>query len=105
MATHPSILVGRIPWTERSLAPVHRVMKSQTWLSDFFHHSNWTNEQPGNTSFQFFKSSVLGNVPDLSPEVKKCWLNGYRGYTIEIELISSTRRIKDYFYEVGALLQ
>ena len=52
---------------------------------------------------QFFKFSVLGNVPDLSPEVKKCWLNGYRGYTIES--ISSASRIKDYFYEVGALLQ
>ena len=38
MATHCSILGGRIPWTEE---PVHRVTESQTQLSDFthMHHS------------------------------------------------------------------
>ena len=33
MATHFSILGWRIPWTEEPRAAVHRVTKSQTWLS------------------------------------------------------------------------
>ena len=34
MATHPSILAWKIPWTEDPGRPVHGVTKSQTWLSD-----------------------------------------------------------------------
>ena len=36
MATHPSTLVWKIPWTEEPCRPaVHGVAKSQTQLSDF----------------------------------------------------------------------
>ena len=36
MATHSSILVWEIPWTEEpGGATAHRVTKSKTWLSDF----------------------------------------------------------------------
>ena len=39
MATHSTILVWRIPWTEEPWwATVHRVSKSQTLLSDFYFH-------------------------------------------------------------------
>ena len=34
MTTHSSILVWRIPWTGAWWATVHRLAKSQTWLSD-----------------------------------------------------------------------
>ena len=32
MATHSSILAGRIPWTEEPGVKVHRIPKSWTWL-------------------------------------------------------------------------
>ena len=42
MAIHPSILVWRIPWTERpGRLQSHGVAKSQTRLSDF-HFTNTT---------------------------------------------------------------
>ena len=34
VATHSSILVWEIPWTEELWALVHGVAKSQTWLNN-----------------------------------------------------------------------
>ena len=41
IATDSSILDWNIPWTEGVWwATIHRVVKSQTWLSDWAHKSN-----------------------------------------------------------------
>ena len=40
MATHSSVLARKIPWTEEPGGLVHRVAKSQTWLSDREHMSD-----------------------------------------------------------------
>ena len=60
VATHPSILAWRIPWTEEPgrLHTVHRVAKSQTQLSDWVHTR---------TTCRSLESALKWANPELAP--------------------------------------
>ena len=88
MATHSSILVWRIPWTE-----VHGVAKSQTQLSNFtFFHEPYKHSFIHNASYREYRTSKInpkyGNT-QITP--------GKADLVILGELITSLRKFCFYF--------
>ena len=68
MATHPSILAWRIPWTEEPGAVVHGVAMSRARLSDFtftFHFPTLEKEMATHSSVLAWRIPGMGEAGGL----------------------------------------